>query len=60
MLVEWMFSSVYVQRSRTGTVPFQCSVVLFHEDALFLFQIKTADATTHVTAPSARYKFMLS
>lgn len=34
--------------------------MLFHEDALFLFQIKTADATTHVTAPSARYRFMLS
>lgn len=31
-----------------------------HEDALFLFQMNTADATTHVAAPSARYKFMLS
>lgn len=31
-----------------------------HEDALFLFQMKTAEATTHVAAPSARYKFMLS
>jgi hypothetical protein len=31
-----------------------------HEDALFLFQMKTADATTQVAAPSARYKFMLS
>ena len=31
-----------------------------YDDALFLFQMKTADATTQVTAPSARYKFMLS
>lgn len=31
-----------------------------HEDALFLFQMNTADATTHVAAPSARYRFMLS
>lgn len=34
--------------------------LLNHEDALFLFQMKTADAITHVAALSARYKFMLS
>lgn len=35
-------------------------VSLGHEEALFLLQMKTADATTHVAALSARYKFRLS
>jgi hypothetical protein len=38
-----------------------CSDYFVHHDELLLrFQMKIADATAHVTAPSARYKLRLS
>jgi hypothetical protein len=39
-----------------------CRVDYFahHDELLLRFQMKIADATAHVTAPSARYKLSLS